>query len=207
MDLPPAPPPRPDGFAIESPVEPRTGSGRRGVLIAGLVLLAVGAVAVVAYVSGSGDGFPDAALGLERMRDEQAQRVESAMEAIRIGDIEIDAALYGLGGEPQVLAVTYSDYPEGANAETIMNGAAAGAEAQGGTVDESSLQTSDFDGYTLACMRGAGPGFLVPAGPSDEGVLCVFDGDRVGLVVSTRTTEPIAGLADLRAFVESLEAA
>ena len=207
MDLSPPPPPRPDGVPIESPVEPRAGSGRRGVLIAALVLLAVGAVAAVAYVSGSGDGFPDSALGLERLQDEQAERAESAMEAIRIGDIEISVAVYGLGGEPQLLAATYANYPEAAKAEAIIRGAAAGAEAQGGTVDESSLQTSEVDGTAYACMQGSGPGFLIPGGPSDEGVMCVFRGDLVGLLVSTRTTEPNAGLADVRAFVEALEGA
>jgi hypothetical protein len=206
MDLSPVPPPRPDAVPIESPVEPRTSTGRRGVLIAMIALLAVGIIAVVAYLSSAGDGFPDAALGLERMEDEQAERVESVMEAIRIGDVEISAALYGRGGEPRLLAATYSNYPEPANAEAIIQGAAAGAEAQGGTVDESSLQMSEVDGYTYACMRGGGPGFLVPFGPSDEGVICVFEGDLVGVVVSTRTTEPIAGLADVRAFVEAYEA-
>ena len=206
MDLPPATPPRPDAFPIESPVEERASSGRRGVLIAGIVLLAVGAVAIVAFLSGSGDGFPDAALGYERMHDEQADRVESAMEAIRIGDIEISTALYGEGGEPRLLAATYANYPEIADAESIIQGAAAGAESTGGTVDESSLETSTAEGYTYACMRGGGTGFLVPGGPSQEGVVCVFDGELVGIVISTRTTDPVAGLADVRSFVEAYEA-
>jgi hypothetical protein len=63
MDLTPAPPPRPDAVPIGSPVDERPSSGRRGVLLAAIVLLAVGAVAIVAFLSGRGDGFPDAALG------------------------------------------------------------------------------------------------------------------------------------------------
>lgn len=208
MDLSPAPPPPPpDGFPIESPVEPRTSSGRRAVLIAAFALLAVGVVAVVACVSGSGDAFPDTALGLERMDDEQAERAESVIESIRIGDVEIGAALDGQGGEPRLLAATYSNYPEGANAEAIIRGAAAGAEAQGGAVDGSSLQTAESDGYDYACMQGGGPGFLIPGGPSHDGVLCVFHGELVGVLVSTLTTEPIARLADVRAFVEAMAAA
>jgi hypothetical protein len=206
MDLPPAPPPRPDASPIETPVDAHPSSGRRGLSIAGIALLAVAAVALAAYLSGSRDGFPEAALGYERMNDEQADRVESSMEAIRIGEIEISAALYGEGGEPRLLAATYENYPEIADAESIIQGAAAGAESSGGTVDEASLETSEADGYTYACMRGGGPGFLVPGGPSHEGVLCVFDGELVGVVVSTRTTDPVAGLADVRAFVDAYEA-
>jgi hypothetical protein len=140
------------------------------------------------------------------MHDEQADRVESAMEAIRIGEVEISTALYGEGGEPHLLAATYANFPEIADAGTIIQGAAAGAESTGGTVDESSLQTSAGDGYTYACMRGGGSGFLVPGGPSQEGVLCAFEGDLVGIIVTTRTTEPIAGLVDVRSFVEAYEA-
>ena len=206
MDLPPAPPQRPDAVPIQGPFEERPSSGRRGVLIAAIALLALGAVALVAFLAGSGDGFPDEALGYERMHDVQADRVESAMEAIRIGDIEISTALYGADGEPHLLAATYENYPQIADAGSIIQGAAAGAESTGGTVDESSLQTSAGDGYTYACMRGGGPGFLVPGGPPQQGVLCVFEGEVVGLVVTTRTTEPIAGLADVRAFVEAYEA-
>ena len=206
MEPPPTPPPRPDAFPIESPVEERPSSGRRGVLIAVVVLLAVGAVALVAFLSGSGDGFPEAALGYERLHDEQADQVESAMEAIRIGDIEISTALYGEGGQPRLLAATYENYPEIADAESIIQGAAAGAESTGGTVDESSLEISTADGYTYACMSGGGTGFLVPGGRSQEGVVCVFDGELVGIIVSTRTTNPVAGLADVQAFVEAYEA-
>jgi hypothetical protein len=205
MDLPPAPPPRPDAVPVESPFEERRSSGRRGVLIAAIALLAVGAIALVAFLSGSGDGFPDEALGYERMHDAQADRVESAMEAIRIGEIEISTALYGEDGDPRLLAATYENFPEIADAGSIIQGAAAGAESTGGTVDESTLQTSTGDGYTYACMRGGGTGFLIPGGPPQEGVLCVFEGEVVGIIVTTRTTEPIAGLADVRAFVEAYE--
>jgi hypothetical protein len=56
-------------------------------------------------------------------------------------------------------------------------------------------------------MSGGGPGFLIPGGPSRQGVLCVFQGELVGVLVTTHTENPTRGLADVRAFVDALKAA
>ena len=56
-------------------------------------------------------------------------------------------------------------------------------------------------------MSGGGPGFLIPGGPIRQGVLCVFQGELVGVVVTTHTGNPTLGLEDVRAFAEALEAA
>jgi hypothetical protein len=125
------------------------------------------------------------------------------MEDVRIGEIEIRVAVYGEGDEPRLLAAIYDNYPERVEVEAIIEGAASGAEASGGEVDQRSLQVSESDGYRFACMSGGGPGFLVPGGPSEDGVLCVFVGDTVGLIVTTHTTEPVVGLVDVRSFVEA----
>lgn len=208
MEYQPTPPPRLDVFPIGGSVEHRPASGRRAVLVAAVVLLAVGGVAAFAFLSqGSSGGFPDSALGYQRLRDSQSEQVEAAMADIRIGEIEIRTALYGEGGEPRLLAATYENYPEGANAESIIQGVAAGAEASGGTLDEASLQVSESNGYRFACMSGGGPGFLVPGGPSQQGVMCVFQGELVGVMVTTHTRNSVLGLMDVRAFVEAYEAA
>jgi hypothetical protein len=185
-----------------------TRSGRMLVLIAAVVLAVTGIGAVIAFVSqGSSSDFPDSVLGYERLRGGVAERVERSMESIRIGEIEILAALYGERDEPRLLAAIYEHYPDGVEIEAIIQGAAGGAAASGGTVDQGSLQISDSNGVRFACMSGGGPGFLVPGGPSEEGVLCAFTGDRVGLMVTTHTTEPVLGLMDVRTFVEAYEAA
>jgi hypothetical protein len=185
------------------PSQPR--SGRGPVLVFAILLLAV--ALVVFLTRGGSDGFPDSALGYERLHDEDAERAESAVEDIEIGDVEIRGAVYGSGGEPELFAALYENYPAGVEAEAIMQGAAGGAEASGGEVDQESLRSAGSGGYSFACMSGGGPGFLIPGGPNRRGVLCVFQGELVGVLVSTHTENPTLGLADVRAFVEALEAA
>lgn len=208
MDLPPAPPawtepPPPIGAPVETP----SSSGRRLVLIAAIILAAVGAVAIVAFLSSDGDAFPESVLGYERLRGDVAERAQRATEGVRIGEIEIRVAVYGKAGRPKLLAATYENYPEGVDVRTIILGAARGAEAFGGTVDEDSIQISGSDGYGYACMRGQGPGFLIPGGPDEQGVMCVFSGATVGLITTTHTTDPVVGLIDVRSFVEASEVA
>jgi hypothetical protein len=187
------------------PVPSRPRSGRGPVLVVAILLLAV--AFVIFLTRGGSDGFPDAALGYERLHNEDAERAESAVEDVKIGDVEIRGAVYGSGDEPELFAALYENYPAGVEAEAIMQGAAGGAEASGGEVDQESMQSAESGGYSFACMSGGGPGFLIPGGPSRQGVLCVFQGELVGVLVTTHTENPILGLADVRAFVEALEAA
>ncbi|MGH2640236.1 MAG: hypothetical protein ACRDGO_00900 [Actinomycetota bacterium] len=200
------PPPRPDrSMPPGGPIPSRPRSGRGPVLVVAVLLLAV--ALVIFLKPGGSDGFPDSALGYERLHDEDAQRAERAIEDIEIGDVEIRGAVYGRGDEPQLFAALYGNYPAGLDAEAIMQGAAGGAEASGGEVDQGSLQAAGSGGYSFACMSGGGPGVLIPGGPSRQGVLCVFQGELVGVLVTTHTGNPTLGLADVRAFVEALEAA
>jgi hypothetical protein len=213
------PPPRPDApapwgsptpWGAQQPTHatPPPRSGRRSVLVVAIVLLLVGAGALIVFLAQRGtDGFPDRVLGYERLRTDEADRVEGAMEGIEIGEIEIRVAVYGSGGEPTLLAALYDNYPAGVDVETIIQGAASGAEASGGDVDQDSLQVSDSNGYSYACMSGGGPGFLVPGGSNQQGVLCVFHGENVGLIVTTHSQEPTLGLSDARTFVDALEEA
>lgn len=220
MDLPPVPPPRPDapgpvahGSVAHGPVgtgppgittEARPRSGRWVVLAAAFVI-AVASVVAVSFVLADGDDrFPDSVLGFERLRGESAEGAEEAMEGIRIGQIEIRAAVYGTGEIPRLVAAIYENYPAGVDVNAIIRGAAGGAEASGGRVNERSLRLAEGAGYRFACMSGGGPGFLVPGGPSERGVLCVFEGEAVGIVVSTHTRRAVMGLRDVRAFVEAL---
>jgi hypothetical protein len=208
MELPPVPPPRPDAPGPpDAAIEPRRGSGRWPVLVAAAVVAVVGVIAVVTPLAGRGDGFPDAVLGFERLRGGSAESAEEAMEGIRIGQIEVSAAVYGIGETPRMVAAIYENYPEGVDVEAIIQGAAGGAEVSGGRVNERSLQLSEGAGYRFACMSGGGPGFLVPGGPSERGVLCVFEGEAVGIVISTHTRAPVIGLRGVRAFVEALGSA
>lgn len=186
------------------PVPSRPRSGRGPVLVVAILL----AAALVIFLMRSGsDGFPDSALGYERLHNEDAERAERAIEGTEIGDVEIRGAVYGTGDEPQLFAALYENYPAGLDAEAIVQGAAGGAEATGGEVDQGSLRSARSGGYSFACMSGGGPGFLIPGGPSRQGVLCVFQGELVGVLVTTHTGNPALGLEDKRAFVEALEAA
>jgi hypothetical protein len=206
------PPPRPDaspwGASVSSPAPIPPRSGRGPVLVVAIVLLLVAAGALVVFLTQRGsDGFPDQALGYERLHTDAAERAERAVEDIRIGEIEIRVALYGIGEDPQLFAAVYDNYPGGIAVEEIMRGAADGAETSGGEVDQASMQVSEANGYSFACMSGGGPGFLVPGGPSQQGVMCVFQGEQVGVVVTTHTQEPTLGLSDVQTFVEALEEA
>lgn len=187
------------------PVASRPRSGRGPVLVVAILLLA--AALVIFLMRSRSDGFPDSALGYERLHNEDAERAERAIEGIEIGDVEIRGAVYGTGDEPQLFAALYENYPTGLDAEAIVQGAADGAEATGGEVDQGSSRSARSGGYSFACMSGGGPGFLIPGDPSRQGVLCVFQGEVVGVLVTTHTGNPALGLEDARAFVEALEAA
>ena len=176
--------------------------------MAAILLLVVGGVALVVFLTQRGsDDFPDTVLGYERLHGEAADRAERAVEDVRIADIEIRAAVYGIGDQPHLFAAVYDNYPEGVDIEAIVQGAAGGAEATGGEIDQGSLQTSEAGGYAFACMTGGGPGFLTPGGPAEQGVMCVFKGEQVGVIVTTHAQDAVLGLTDVRAFVEALEAA
>jgi hypothetical protein len=190
------------------PVPGRPRSGRGPVLVVAILLLAISAVALVVFLTqGGSDGFPDSALGYERLHNEEAERAESAVEDIEIGGVEIRGAVYGSADEPELFAALYENYPAGLDAEAIMQGAAGGAEDSGGEIDQESLRSAESGGYSFACMSGGGPGFLIPGGPSRQGVLCVFQGGLVGVLVTTHTEDSTLGLVDVREFVEALEAA
>jgi GNAT superfamily N-acetyltransferase len=125
MERPPVPPPRPDVQGVpDAPIEPRP---RRWLVLVAALVAVVGVVAVVATLAGRGDGFPDAVLGFERLRGGSAERAEEAMEGIRIGRIEVRAAVYGIGVSPRMVAAIYENYPEGVDVEAIIQGAAGGA--------------------------------------------------------------------------------
>jgi hypothetical protein len=206
------PPPRPDapspwGSPTPTPAATPPRSGRGPVLAVAIVLLVIGVGALIVFLTREDDGFPDQVLGYERLRTDDADRAERTVEGVEVGDIEIRVAVYGTGDVPQLLAALYDNYPEGVDVQAIIQGAAGGAEATGGDVDQESIQVSESNGYSYACMSGGGPGFLVPGGPSQAGVLCVFQGEHVGVIVTTHTQEATLGLLDAQTFVDALEAA
>jgi hypothetical protein len=89
------------------PDERRARSGRGPIL----TLAVVGAGAFFAYLArDSGNTFPEAASGTSAF---VVERVETAMEGVWIGEIEIRVAVYGNGGEPRLLAAIYGGYPKG----------------------------------------------------------------------------------------------
>jgi hypothetical protein len=204
------PPPRPDTSpwgapaSGPAPIPPR--SGRGPVLVVAILLLLVGAGAVIVFLTQRGDGFPDSILGYGRLRGGAAETAEQFFESIRIGDLRIRAAVYTDGRAPRLVAVIYDNYPEGVDVSTLIRGASSGMEGSGGSVDDSSIQTAEGAGSRYACVEAGGPGFIVPGGAAEDGVLCVFTGDDVGLVITTHSATAIGGLQDVRAFDDAFPA-
>ena len=172
-----------------------------------IVLLAVAAVAVLLFLRTRGDGFPDEVLGYERLRGGAAKTAEEFFESIEIGELRIRAAVYTDGTAPRLIAVIYENYPAAVNAPQLIQGASSGMEGSGGAVEEASMETIEVDGYEYACVEAGGPGFLVPGGITEEGVLCVFTGETVGLVITTHSNVATLGLQDVQAFVGAFRSA
>jgi hypothetical protein len=176
-------------------------------VIAAAIVGALAVATVVVIAETGGDGFPDDVLGYERLHGGEADRAEQVMEGIRVGDLEISAAVYGEGDTARLVAVIYGNYPRNVQIGSIVDGMSTGMESSGGTVDQASLETAHGGGYRFACVEASGPGLLVPGGPSEDGVACVFSGEATGLVITTHSTISITGLQDVRAFVDAYRAA
>jgi len=177
------------------------------VLVVAILLLVVGAVSLFLFLRSRGDGFPDEVLGYQRLRGGAAKQAEDFFESIEIGELRIRAAVYTDGTAPRLVAVLYDNYPAAVSATQLIQGASTGMEGSGGLVDESTLQTIESGGYQYACVEAGGPGFLVPGGANEEGVLCVFSGETVGLVITTHANVATLGLQDVQAFVEAFRSA
>ena len=202
MDLPPEPAP-----ASELPPPPPSRTRRRTVAIAVAILGVIVVGVVVAIIVSRGDGFPDRVLGYQRLHGGAAERAERVMESIRIDDLELNAAVYGEGGTPRLVAVIYGNYPAGVDIDVIVDGMARGMKRSGGRVEKGSLEKTGGPGNRFACVEASGPGLLVPGGPDEAGVACVFQGASTGLVITTHSSRSDSGLRDARAFYDAYRSA
>jgi hypothetical protein len=164
-----------------------------------LALVVTGAVAM-ALTGGSGGALPDAIDGVPRMHTPEAEAFERTLNGMTIADMSFSGAMYGDGVSPDLVVELISGVPDEARAapmDTFFSGAATGiASTSGGTIRvEEAVEARDGDvEYRCAPLE-------LPAGTAGltgSGVLCMWRGRDIGILITLRTGDASAAVEDAR---------
>jgi hypothetical protein len=159
-------------------------------VVAGAVVLVVAAAAAFTFLRGGG-GLPDELAGLPRSNSEIATQLEEALSGIEIMGVSFDVGFYGDGLEPQIVLMVFEGLPDelaSAPSDMFFEGFASGfASTSGGaTVGFDAAVQRTADGVDYMCAPVEGP---------ESGVVCLFRGEGVGMLVTQTTTDANAAVA------------
>lgn len=155
-----------------------------------LALVVIGAVLFFALKKSGGGDFPESLGGIPRSHSAQTQQIESELKKINFQGMTIDVAVYGSDIAPSHIAMIFNNVPaslKGQSLTPFLDQVASGfTGTSGGTVDTSQAVSESRDGVEYLC---------VPISQSGQsGAFCVFNGDKLGAVVTLSTTDPHAAL-------------
>ena len=178
---------------LPPPAPPRRRSGLiAGVIVVGLVLVAVvGALAL----NRKGGGFPDSLGGQPRLTTDAAKQLERSFSNTKIQGTTFEAAVYGSGGQPQDILVLIHGLPsqiQQMSGDEFFSGlgssfAGGFSGPGGGPVDLTSGARATVGGVDHACAA--------VTGSSGGGVICVFKGKTVGIVILQNYADPQGALS------------
>lgn len=206
LPQPPTIPARPD--------EGTPGPGRTrylGISIgAGIGLIAVVIVALIAILSSKGDGFPESVEGLDRIHSSEAKAFEESLGEFAVAGITISGAMYGGADEQPLLMVERIEAPDG-QATSIplratFDGAVFGFENSGaGTVDEEASVEGERSGFEVVCA--SVEVVANPSMPEGAATMCGWKGHVIGVVFDFRSSDTTAALDMTGKIAEAVEAA
>ena len=173
---------------------------RTSLVIAAAVLVGIAAIALH-----RGDGFPESIAGLPRIHSAQAREAEEVVASIRVGGVSYKVAWYGDGDIPTLVVERFEGIPDtytNGSSDQFFDEMIRGFQAASyTTVDTDGKVTQTIDSIQYTCAS-IGPESASRATPT--GALCLWSGADVGMVLTTRTTDPTAALGDVRAAFESV---
>jgi hypothetical protein len=189
-----------DVFGVETPVlAPQPGPPRKRIGLA--IAIAVGSVALVALfalvvLKYSGTGFPDSLAGQPRQTSDAAKQFEQTVASMKIEGVSFEAATYGTGSEPQEVLLLFHGLPTSVQqmsgdqffsgfGASVANGFAGGGQG----VDFATAARASVDGVDHGCDPIAG------TSDAGSGVLCLFKGDTVGMLLLRNYADPKAALS------------
>ncbi len=194
--------PPPDGFR---PIREDRSPARTPLLVGGVVCAALLVIAAVTLVLHRGDGFPEAIGGLPRLHSAVATQFESTLASTQIGGVHMRGAMYGNGVLPQLIVERFDGVPDTylqGSASDFFDQAARGFETTSGTtVDTADMVSQTIDAVVYQC---ASVHPSTTSTSSFNGALCMWKGADLGLLVTIRTNDPAAAIADVRSTYTAL---
>jgi hypothetical protein len=199
------PPPMPvlsDAPVAETPLlPPRPEPPRKriglaiAIAISAVALVAVFALVVTKY---KGTGFPDSLAGQPRQTSDAAKQFEQTVASTKIQGVSFEAATYGTGSEPQEILMLFHGLPSSVQqmsrdqffsgfGASVANGLAGADGGQGvdlGAAAQASVDGVDHECAPISGTSGTGPG-----------VLCLFRGKTVGMLLLRNYADPQAALS------------
>jgi hypothetical protein len=161
-------------------------------------------ITVVALASVGSADLPDQVAGLDRLHTDPVQALEDQMDQVEMGDMEIDAAVYGTGDEEVLTLFRYSNLPTSPTLSLLLRNAGRGVVGSGGTVDFDAEVLVTRDGVEYNCMPFTGrlfPGDVINA----CGRLCAWtEGDEYLLLVDARAQGIAQAVGDAAAAHKAL---
>ncbi len=194
VDLPAMPPAPPEPGQPEPWVEVPTPMAapkerNKGLLVAVVILVVIGLIAIVMLTQGGGPGeLPDELAGQPRVTSGPAAEVLGAFDDLEVAGVSMDLAIYGTELAPAYMVMSASgDLGGGAQGmlSTLPTGMFSNAGAQ---IDFSKSVTANVDGVEYVCA---------PATNTDAGMnvsMCLYSGDDLGGVVMSFTASDLNAL-------------
>ncbi len=180
------------------PTQPELSRRRIGLAIAiavsAVVLVALVALAVLKF---KGTDFPDSLAGQPRQTSDAAKQFEATVASTKIQGVSFEAATYGAGSEPQEVLLLFHGLPSSVQQ---MSGAeffaGVGASVANGFASAGGGQSIDFAAAAHTSDGGVDHECAPITGSSGTGgVLCLFKGDSVGLLLLRNYADPEAALS------------
>lgn len=198
-------PPRPD---IEEPTPPVERHRRRWIVV-GIVVLGTAIVAgtIALLQRDRVPGLPESVGGFRLVRGEVAEQMQKTIDAMMPDEVRVHIGMYGDEIDPQVIVFHFErgfEISDGTPLDAVLEGAAsniAGAPFGGASVDLTA-ETQAFEGGTdYLCAPIRSTSVLAPY----DGVLCLWRGDSVGLVVSFHASDPSSVLDQTKTVAEAID--
>jgi hypothetical protein len=177
------------------PVRPRTRWFLPVLVIVALIV--AGAVAIFLTRDASG-GLPEEIDGLPRLHTAEAQALQDAVEGQEVEGLSISTAMYGDSVSPKLVVGVFAGLPpelRSAPMDGVFTVLATALTSQGGSLHPEEAVTATDGGTEYRCAPVDAP---AGAGPPETGVLCMWRDDDIGIVLTFRTGDASAAVADAR---------
>ena len=152
----------------------------------------------------SKDSLPDQVAGLDRLHTPNVQALEDTLDRFKFGEVRIEVAVYGTGGEEELILFRYSNFPTAPSISSLVRGAGGGIVGSGGTVDFDAQTVETRDAVEYRCIPFVGR--LFPTDVSEaSGQICAWaEGDEYALLMDVRAQDAGSTVSDAVAAHEAL---